>query len=171
MFCGFTRVSKVFKFYFSDLFPFFFFILRLILESNDKAGSTLISPELIRNNVSVNGVVNFGAQCLLNVNTRVLTNSLKINTSRDETAGASLVFLRNSPLSSLPPSPDWMGNKQETTIIKTRWAIPHFRRARTAIKLKNITHLANKRVWENFFERNDCTQRGRGEEWWQWRRG
>lgn len=62
-----------------------------------------------------------------------------------------------------PPSPDWMGNKQETTIIKTRWAIPYFRRARTAIKLKNITHLANKRVWENFFERNDCTQRGRGE--------
>lgn len=90
MSCGFEVVSKVFKF-----FGFFFLRLSKSPKSNDKAGLTLISTNLIRNNVSVNRVENFRVECLLNVNT-ILTNSLKINTSRDDDRCLFFVILGSS---------------------------------------------------------------------------
>lgn len=114
-------------------------------KSDDKAGLTLISTNLIRNNVSVNRVENFHVKCLLlNVNT-ILTNSLKINTSRDRPVS----LFRNSQLKFAVPSSysDWMANKQETTIIRMKWVIPL---QCTTIKLKNITHLETKDRGKSF---------------------
>lgn len=51
-----------------------------------------------------------------------------------------------------------MGNKQETTIIITRWVIPP---QCTVIKLKNITHLKTKETVYSgkFFKYNDLKKK------------
>lgn len=98
MSCGFKVVSKVFKFF--GFFFFYFCPTFHVSKSDDKAGLTLISMNLIRNNVSVNRVENFCMECfLLNVNT-ILTNSLKINTSRD----GPVSLFRNSQLKFAVPA-------------------------------------------------------------------
>lgn len=70
-------------------------------------------------------------------------------------AGRPVSLFRNSQLKFTAVSFGLNGNnKQETTIIRTRWVIPLGRE--TVIKLKNITHLeATKEHGAKFFECND----------------